>query len=255
MKNSKIIKLIFGATALFLLWHFFLRTKPNLAEQVDIDTPRTPTEKTQAREQIKKTSDASNSKTSSVVPASGKNSNANRVEFNPQNAEEESIQQMHIVLEKAFLQRDSSRVLIRELEAMNLVPQVARDSNPYTGEMVIVRAKNNLPGTRYLHAQYFTDENGKEFLQHFSYETKGGPQAFERNILATQARFNLGEPIRKTKDFAQWNLTENMEVWVKVLSKDDLLNDPVNAYTDQDVGVVRIAIEKKIHEDGAHDHD
>ena len=64
--------------------------------------------------------------------------------------------------------------LMFQLKNENQEPYISQDRNAFTGELTIVRTKSPLPGTRYFHAQYFSDENGEKFLQHMSFQSKPG---------------------------------------------------------------------------------
>lgn len=127
-------------------------------------------------------------------------------------------------------------------------PLVARQTNSDTGEMLIVRTNNPLPGTRYFHAQYFTDENSQTFLQHMSFEVRPGSSAMAEAIAAIHTAFpSLPNPTVKTPGFVKWSIDEKYIVWVKQLTSTDLKDNPFNAYTENDVGTVRVAIEAEIH--------
>jgi hypothetical protein len=146
----------------------------------------------------------------------------------------------------------SERIDIEELKDyltdLGLNIDVATDSNPQTGEMAIVRTRNTLPGTRYFHAQVFKDENGDSFIQHVSFEYRPGKDAFEQAVAVTRKQFGLNRaPDVSRDDFASWNTKSGHVIWVKKMSKDDLQNDPFNAYTDSDVGTIKVAKELEIH--------
>jgi hypothetical protein len=125
---------------------------------------------------------------------------------------------------------------------------IANDSNEHTGSMSIIRTKNTLPGTRYFHAQIFKDENGDSFVQHMSFEYRPGKYAFEQAVASTKVQFKLNRnPDVSTKDFASWSLDSGHTVWIKKMGLEDLKNDPFNAYTDADVGTIKVAKELEIH--------
>jgi hypothetical protein len=126
-------------------------------------------------------------------------------------------------------------------------PVVAHDANPYTGEMAIVRTRRPLPGTRYFHAQFFSDEKSDSFVQHMSFEYKPGPEAMSDAVMAVQDAFHLGAPETERDGYVRWNLDEGRILWVKRLEMDELREDPFNAYTPADVGTIRVAIEAEIH--------
>jgi hypothetical protein len=143
--------------------------------------------------------------------------------------------------------------LVQYLESSQQQPIVAQNSNPDTGDMVIVRTRNPLPGTRYFHAQYFADENQKGFVQHMSFEFKPGASAMTDAVDAVHKAFpDLPAPKTQNKDFIQWDIPGGYILWVKKMGTDDMQDDPFNAYTEDDIGTVRVAMELEIH--GNDDH-
>lgn len=127
-------------------------------------------------------------------------------------------------------------------------PMLTRDKNPYTGDMMIVRTNNPIPGTRYFHAQYFQDASGEPFVQHMSFEYKPGPTALADALTAIKNTFsNLSDPTVQSADYVQWKLDDDYILWIKKLGPEDLKDDPFNAYGPQDVGTVRVAVELEIH--------
>ncbi len=127
-------------------------------------------------------------------------------------------------------------------------PLLAKQSNPDTGEMSVVRTENPLPGTRYFHAQYFTDEKSQSFLQHMSFEFRPGDSAMSEAIAAVQKAFpSLSRPLVRTPSFIKWAIDERYILWIKKLGATDLQDNPFNAYTKNDLGTVRVAVEAEIH--------
>ncbi|ATH06760.1 hypothetical protein BIY24_02030 [Halobacteriovorax marinus] len=123
-----------------------------------------------------------------------------------------------------------------------------KDSNPYTGSMTVLRTNNSLPGTRYFHAQVFTDEAGKPFVQHMSFEYRPSADAFAEAVAAAKKTFGLTKVADVRKDgFYSWNTDDGYIIWIKRMTKEDLKDDPFNAYTDKDVGTIRVAKEIEIH--------
>jgi len=135
--------------------------------------------------------------------------------------------------------------LVRFLRESRQRPFILRDKNEVTGEMDIVRTKSPLPGTRYFHAQYFSDENNQRFLQHMSFELPGNdPQAWSRAFSAVQSSFpSLGAPLTSRGDFVEWDAGDGYSLWMKRLDASDLRDHPFNAYTSADVGTIRVAVE------------
>ncbi len=128
-------------------------------------------------------------------------------------------------------------------------PVVTRQSNPYTGEMFIIRTQKPLIGSRYFHAQVFSNEEGEHFLQHMSVEFKKGEKSMDQVSTALQSTFGtLGEPLRQTKQFRSWKVEPNYVLWVKKMDSEDLQSNPFNAYTSQDLGTIRVALELQVHD-------
>lgn len=146
--------------------------------------------------------------------------------------------------------------IVDRLEGLGLTPVVAKNSNESTGSMYTVRTKNSLPGARYFHAQLFTDENGKQFVQHMSFEYRPGENAFAEGVATAIREFGLSEsPAIKKDGFYSWNTNDGYVIWVKKMSEEDIKDDPFNAYSKKDIGTIRIAKEIEIHGQGEEDHD
>lgn len=126
-------------------------------------------------------------------------------------------------------------------------PVITHDSNSVTGEMAIVRTKKPLPGTRYFHAQFFNNEDGQPFVQHMSFEFKPGPTAMADAVQAVHSAFGVQSPETQREGYAKWDLPDGHILWVKKMDRDDLKDDPFNAYSDSDVGTVRVVLEAEIH--------
>jgi hypothetical protein len=140
--------------------------------------------------------------------------------------------------------------LLDQLKTLKLKPIEAINSNAETGSMSIIRTKKTLLGTRYIHAQYF----GKR-LQHMSFEFQKGPKAFDNAIKSIMSVFNVDcEMKRKSSGFISCSTKNGYVVWVKRMEKEDLKDDPFNAYSDDDIGTIRVAVEQEIHGDDHDDH-
>ncbi len=59
--------------------------------------------------------------------------------------------------------------------------------------------------------------------------------------------FGVDEVVHQTDKFISWRHGDYV-VWAKKMELSDLQNDPFNAYTEADVGVVRVAVELEIHD-------
>lgn len=145
--------------------------------------------------------------------------------------------------------------LVKVIDNWKLGSKVGVDKNDYTGSMTVVRTREALPGTRYLHAQYFTDEEGEQVLQHLSFEYRPGPHAMTDVVNQVKTLFNVSQkPTMEKKDFISWNKDDGYTVWIKQMGEDDIKDDPFNAYTKQDIGTIRVAIELEIHGQESDDH-
>jgi len=175
--------------------------------------------------------------------------------FKPKDENERSLAKLSTTFAEVFEEKKDSRSLRESLRNLNLRPTVNINSNPYTGSMNIVRTKDSLPGTRYVHAQYMADDNGNETLQHLSFEYRPGPNAFQRATAAIKSEFKIkGDPIHSKGDFVSYKLDEHYIIWLKRMGEKDLKDDPFNAYTKNDAGTIRVAIELEIHGDETDTH-
>lgn len=165
---------------------------------------------------------------------------------NQQNMQE-NMQNMVQILSHFSRPQASISDLVSHLEKSKQKPVVTRDANPSTGEMHIVRTLKPSLGTRYFHAQFFTNDDGSSFVQHMSVEFKSGPEAMTNTISAVQNSFGLKAPKIQNAGYALWDLPNHQIVWVKSMTKEDLRDDPFNAYSDSDIGTIRLAVEAEIH--------
>jgi hypothetical protein len=139
--------------------------------------------------------------------------------------------------------------LIDELKQANLRPQNRRDENPYTGNLNIVRTQNTLPGTRYFHAQFFSNDDGSEFLQHLSFEFAPGEQSLDAVVTALSDGRDHLEMTQDKENFKSWRTDDGYVIWAKVLDASDFEGmDPFNAYKPSDAGIIRVAKEIDIHD-------
>lgn len=155
-----------------------------------------------------------------------------------------SLKKMTAVLFEYTSAEKKIEDLVNELKSTDQEPFLVRDKNDETGEMIILRTKSPLPGTRYFHAQYFTDETGQTFPQHMSFEFRASPEALNQAIQAVRAAFpNLDKPTDESRDFIQWDLDEAYVIWIKRLGAEDIEENPFNSYSQDDIGSLRIAVE------------
>jgi|GEM_PF-6691807 len=136
-----------------------------------------------------------------------------------------------------------------QLKNLGLEPEIAENSNEDTGRMLIIRTEKSMEGTRYLHAQFFEDENGDLFPQHLSFEIRPSSNSEQIALQKIQDIFGgIGEPTSQSKGFREWKTKNCLTVWMKTMSKEDFENDPDNAYEyPQDVGSIKVAQELDPH--------
>lgn len=167
-----------------------------------------------------------------------------------------SLDVMSRLLSKAFAPDATMDQVFRELKATGQKPFITRSGSSATGSLRIMRTKSPLPGTRYFHAQYFTDEQGKVFPQHMSFEFRPGPHSLQEAAQAAAKNFRLGKPSERKADFIQWDLDDDYVLWIKKKSAADLQDDPFNAYDPvKDAGTTQMAVEMKIHGDSDEGHE
>lgn len=166
-----------------------------------------------------------------------------------------SLSQMTYFLLDAARGNKNFERIVSDLKKSGQNPTVTRDTNPVSGDMFIIRTQSPLPGTRYFHAQYFTDENNKQFVQHMSFEFQPGPTSMSDAVQTAIRNFSLGEPSYRKGDFVQWDLDDDYTLWIKKKSAKDLKDDPFKAYDPKtDVGTIQMTVELKIHDDGDKSH-
>ncbi|KYG67367.1 hypothetical protein AZI86_10255 [Bdellovibrio bacteriovorus] len=170
------------------------------------------------------------------------------------NAKASLSKMSYFLLDAARGNKNFERI-VSDLKKSGQNPVVTRDSNPASGDMFIIRTQSPLPGTRYFHAQYFTDENNKPFVQHMSFEFQPGPTSMADAVQTAIRNFALGEPTDRKADFVQWDLDEDYVLWIKQKAAKDLKDDPFKAYDPKtDVGTIQMTVELKIHDDGDKSH-
>ena len=174
--------------------------------------------------------------------------------FVPQNEDEESAEVLQIFFKKYVSESLASQDLMDDLNRLELSPQRTVQTNDATGSLNIVRTNVSLPGTRYIHAQFFTDENGKEFLQHLSHDYRPGPDSFDRmKDLARQ--YLSGEILSETSKDGYSLIKMKNGYNVSVTRLETNPNDPFNAWDEEkDKGTIRIEVELEIHSDENSDH-
>jgi hypothetical protein len=165
------------------------------------------------------------------------------------NEEKKSLIVLSAAMAEAVSAEADMDKFVEKLTTLKMKPIIMKDENPYTGVMNVVRTESVLPGIRYVHAQYFTDEDGVKNLGHISFELKPGKDSEAAAHKIIQKQFNIqSKPTSKTKNMTVWNVGDRV-VWIKVFDKEDVSKpDPFNAYDPvKDIGTVRIVSEPEIH--------
>lgn len=241
------VVVLIGVTAFFILnkesthddqakhaHHDTQESQDHLGDTVDVDGPA-----------AKKVSNAKESEVSKV-------SKVSKEKFIPQNKEEQSLHQAHETIAKVFANKENPEVFINFLKENELAPEQSVNSNEYTGTMVMIRSGKGLPGTRYFHAQYMGDDPQNTFLQHLSFQYKPGKDSLARAVNSAEASFDLKDKKSyRNGEFITYNIGEEgtHQLSIEKAKLENLKNDPYNAYTKEDEGVIITRIELKIHDD------
>lgn len=160
------------------------------------------------------------------------------------NKSETAVTHMNALLKSYALGAFTLNDVIDDLEKRNMEPVLLTDANDHTGTMYVLRTESPLPGTRYFHAQYFTDGKKEPFLQHMSFDVKPEKTAFQDSIAAIKKIFGkLQAPTINKKGFVMWPWKNGYNIWVQKMEKEDLEGDPFNAYAANDEGTIKIAVE------------
>lgn len=186
-------------------------------------------------------------RTSLVNKIKQKDDSNDSVKTKQRSSKEKSFHQIIKKFSQVELRQMKTKNFTSLLEELKLVPDMVR-SRSGKGRMTIIRTINNLPGTRYIHAQFFGKDK-KEFIQHLSFEYKKGDYAFEEVTSMVKENYPIiSSSEYRNHKFIQWDLDEDYHIWIKELNKEDMQNDPFNAYDlKNDIGNIRVTIEMKIH--------
>lgn len=158
-------------------------------------------------------------------------------------AEKDSISSLLQLMAAKEKLGSSPENLFTAMGEVGLTPRAARDSNPYTGTMLIVRTSNALPGTRYFHAQIFQDEGQPGHMQHTSFEIRPASDSMKTALsLVQQTHPQLGVPEIQNEDYVLWK-TNGRVVSIKRLNAEDLEDNHFNAHSPDDVGAVWVVSE------------
>ncbi len=160
----------------------------------------------------------------------------------------QSLQKMTGLLNKYATHPNDLKGLLSELKATHQAPVMTNQSNPYTGDLLIIRTDNPFPGTRYFRAQVFGSASDDYAIQHASFEFAPGKDSLN---LAKEAVFsafgNLGSPQFQDDHFISWKVNDQYNVWLRVLQEQDIKNSTFEAYTEDDIGTVKVALEAEVH--------
>lgn len=235
MKRNRGI-IVFAAAVVVAAAFFYQMTKNETTTTLPENIP-SPDEATHRQQQIKNTP-LSVPDSSLLADIKGLNEE-----------EKKSLLTLTSILAESMKPRQSYDQFTARLEKLKLAPKALIDQNQYTGKMTIVRTAMALPGTRYIHAQYFSDVNEKPgILQHISFELHGSADSMKAARRIVEHQFDLKvKPETDTPSFIAWH-TSGKTIWIKKLTADDMKNDPYNSYDPKtDIGTVRIAVESEIH--------
>jgi hypothetical protein len=160
----------------------------------------------------------------------------------------ESLNTLAKVLFEATRPNQPMDSLVSYLKVTAQDPYLVKNANPYTGELTFVRTNSPFPGTRYFHAQYFSDKNNQPFAQHLSFEYKPGADSMNQATAAIQQAFPLlgAAKTREKGNFTEWDAGGGYTVWLRRLTSEDIRrsNDPYAVHTPDDVGTIVVAIEQ-----------
>lgn len=221
---------------LLIVWSFRLKnenslnlpTMPPLKERIG---DKTSPQYTQNGQMALPTPPHTNTTFQQVVPARSSN---------PQH----SLFTMNKILKHFSLTQHRLEDIIARLDALKMRPVLHRDQNPYTGTMYVLRTDSPLPGTRYFHAQYFSDDKHLPFLQHMSFDIPPQKNGFQNTIQAIKTAFGkLPHPSVVKKDLIVWPWKKGYNIWIQRLDKEHISGDPFNAYDEKDIGSIKVAIE------------
>jgi hypothetical protein len=258
MQNSKNKIIIIAALTLGVAYYFSIQKEENLSVKHGQNTPK-------LADLIKKRAeeDSGNQGEHIHSPSTSGKIAAQKTDYTPvkiqaselaeftslSNEEKKSLIAMSAAMAEAVTNEADMDKFVEKLSMLKMNPVIMKDENPYTGVMNVVRTKSVLPGIRYVHAQYFTDEDGVKNLGHISFELRPGKDSEAAAQKIAQMQFNINsKPTSQTKNMTVYNVGDRV-VWIKVLDKEEVSKpNPINAYDPaKDVGTVRIVSEPEIH--------
>lgn len=161
--------------------------------------------------------------------------------------EVDSLKSIFQEASKIELERTTIAKVKDAFSSIDIQTEVTANQNPDTGSMYFIKSTSNIPGTRYVHAQIL-GEGKEKFVQHLSFEYKGQGKSFNEAVTVAQSMVGSDQkPAIISENYMQWKISESHILWVKKLTKDELLNDPIYPHSEEDLGTIKIAIEQEIH--------
>lgn len=167
------------------------------------------------------------------------------IDFKNRRPEIRSLHIMTNLLAHALQPGFSLEDVVRTLRTNNQDPKVTTDNNGVTGDMTVIRTGNPYSGLRYFHAQYFSNGDGSQFVQHMSFEFRPGAQAMSEAIESIKKNFpGLGKPLYSEVNTVRWALPDGYMIEATRLDAEDIRqDDPYNTYDAADVGTIWIALQ------------
>ncbi|EQC44262.1 hypothetical protein [Bacteriovorax sp. Seq25_V] len=163
------------------------------------------------------------------------------------NAQTQSLSSTVNLLAEVNLSQVDLTAMALSLKDLGLSPKITKSENSDTGAMKVLSSTSSIPGLRYFHAQVFND-NGKEFIQHVSFEYRPGEKSFKEVVTSLVKTYGLNKrPEVLSENFVLWKLDNDHILWAKKLGKEELLNDPIYPHDENDIGTTKVAIEQEIH--------
>ncbi|HAG92184.1 MAG TPA: hypothetical protein DCL41_09940 [Bdellovibrionales bacterium] len=252
MKNHKSLLGILGvAIAITLLFGFFKSKNSDTTSKRDSKE-----NKSTVSSQVSQAPLSALAKPQTKIVRSGKKASLvtqspnGKMQSLPLTPEEESLVQMTQFFAEFAGTLKNEKDFARELLKLGLKPTIARDRQDLIEDLSIVRTKNTLPGVRYIHGQFDGDESQE--LQHLSFEIPKGPNALSKGMTLVLKTLSVGKRIPNTDPKMILFKKDGYVIWLKELTWEDMMNDPFNAYTKKDVGNIRVAIERDIHDHESH---
>ena len=165
---------------------------------------------------------------------------------------QESFRALGSLMRDLFDQKIDRDGFVRRLQSLGLQPIISNDDQTEIEDLSIVRTTNNLPGTRYIHAQFDGEfDEGNLEIQHFAYEIPAGMGSQEEAVELIADIMELSESSREKDTDESMVVFQKGPyiVYVSVLGIDDISGGGgFNAYDpEKDLGSLRIAIQRDVN--------